>query len=211
MLKSELLELLKDIGEDADINETIQGVEGLTKTSDIKTIGLDDFKSVLETNDIAKSYFQSSLDSGIGKGVATYKENFMKNELPKLVEDGIKAKSNEGKSEIEIKYEEMQKQLDTMVAEKAKAEMANKFTKELSTKGLPTDLIDFVLGSDEETTNSNIEKISTILNSATDLKVKEKLGESTYVPPKNDGVVGKITWEQVQENPNLMAQYNQQS
>ena len=211
MLKSELLELLKDIGEDADINETIQGVKGLTKTSDIKTIGLDDFKSVLETNDIAKSYFQSSLDSGIDKGVATYKENFMKNELPKLVDDGIKSKSNEGKSEIEIKYEEMQKQLDTMVAEKAKAEMANKFTKELSTKGLPTDLIDFVLGSNEETTNSNIEKISTILNSATDLKVKEKLGESTYVPPKNDGVVGKITWEQVQENPNLMAQYNQQS
>lgn len=74
MLKSELIEKLSSIEDTADINETIQGIEGLTKTFDLKTIGLDDFKSVLESNDIAKSYFQSALDSGIGKGVANIKK-----------------------------------------------------------------------------------------------------------------------------------------
>lgn len=198
MLKSELIEKLKDIAEDVDINETVQGIEGLTKTLDFKSIGLDDFKSILESNEIAKSYYQSSLDSGIGKGVSKYKENFNKNELPKLIEEGMKSKSNEGKSEIEIKYEEMQKEIENMKAEKARAEMSSKYTKELSTKGLPADLIDFVLGSDEDTTNANIEKISNILSSVTDTKVKEKLNNSNYVPPKNDSkTFGKPTWDDV--------------
>lgn len=106
MLKTELLELLKDMADDAEVNETIQGVEGLTKTFDSNSIGLDEFKNILEINEVAKSYYQSSLDSGVGKGVSKYKENFSKNELPKLVEDGIKAKSNEGKTPDQIKLDE---------------------------------------------------------------------------------------------------------
>lgn len=38
MLKTELLELLKDMADDAEVNETIQGVEGLTKTFDSNSI-----------------------------------------------------------------------------------------------------------------------------------------------------------------------------
>lgn len=213
MLKSELIEKLSSIEDNADINETIQGIEGLTKTFDLKSIGLDDFKNVLESNDIAKSYFQSALDSGIGKGVAKYQENFKSKELPKLIEEGIKAKSNEGKSEIEIKYEAMQKEIESMKAEKTRAELSSKYQKVLVEKGLPVDLTDFILADgNEEIINSNIEKFSNMFSSVADLKVKEKLGDSTYTPPKNDGgAVGKITWEQVQNNPSLLPQYNQQS
>lgn len=213
MLKSELIEKLSSIEDNADINETIQGIEGLTKTFDIKSIGLDDFKNVLESNDIAKSYFQSALDSGVGKGVAKYQENFKSKELPKLIEDGIKAKSNEGKSEIEIKFEAMQKEMENMKTEKARAELSSKYQKTLVEKGLPVDLTDFILGDgNEETINANIEKFNTMFTSVADLKIKEKLGDSTYTPPKNDGgAVGKITWEQVQNNPSLLPQYNQQS
>ena len=212
MLKSELLEKLSSIEDTADINETIQGIEGLTKTFDLKSIGLDDFKSVLETNDIAKTYYQSSLDSGIGKGVATYKENFNKNELPKLVENGIKAKNDEGKSPLELKVEAQDREIEKMKAEKTKAELSSKYQKTLVEKGLPVDLTDFILGDgNEETINANIEKFNTMFTSVAELKIKEKLGDSTYTPPKNNGTVGKITWEQVVENPSLMTQYNQQS
>ena len=74
MKKSELLEVLKDIADDSEINETIQGIEGLAKPFDINSIGLDQFKQVLEGNKEVKAYYQSALDSGIGKGVATFKE-----------------------------------------------------------------------------------------------------------------------------------------
>lgn len=212
MIKTELLKLIETLGENDDVMATLQGIEGLSKTFDVKSIGLDDFKNVLESNDIAKSYFQSALDSGIGKGVAKYKENFSKNELPKLIDEGIKAKSNEGKSEIEIKYEEMQKEIEAMKTEKAMAELSSKYQKVLAEKGLPLELTDFILGDgNEETINSNIEKFGTMFSSVADLKVKEKLGDSTYTPPKSDGAVGKITWEQVQENPSLLPQYNQQA
>lgn len=213
MVKTELLKLIETLGETDDVMPTLQGIEGLSKTFDVKSIGLDDFKTVLESNDIAKSYFQSALDSGIGKGVAKYQENFKSKELPKLIDEGIKAKSNEGKSEIEIKYEEMKKEIESMKTEKARAELSSKYQKVLVEKGLPVDLTDFILGDgSEETINGNIEKFSNMFSSVADLKVKEKLGDSTYTPPKNDGVsVGKITWEQVVENPSLMAQYNQQA
>ena len=213
MKKSELLKLVESLKDEDSVLETLQGIEGLSKTFDAKSIGLEDFKNILETNDIAKSYFQSSVDSGIGKGVSKYQENFKSKELPKLIEEGIKAKSNEGKSEIEIKYEAMQKEIESMKTEKARAELSSKYQKVLVEKGLPVDLTDFILGDgNEETINGNIEKFSNMFSSVTDLKVKEKLGDSTYTPPKSDGgAVGKITWEQVVANPSLMAQYNQQS
>ncbi|GEP65197.1 hypothetical protein CBE01nite_29650 [Clostridium beijerinckii] len=193
MLKKEFLELVKDIEEDGEIDETILS-NGFSKQ--IKD--LDGLKNLLDTNELVKGIYQKELDSGVGKGVTKYKENFNKNELPKLVEEGIKAKSNEGKSPLEIKVEEQQREIEQMKAEKVKAEMSSKYTKDLSTKGLPTDLIDFVLGADEDTTNANIEKISNILSSVTDTKVKEKLNNSNYVPPKNDSkTFGKPTWDDV--------------
>lgn len=106
----------------------------------------------------------------------------------------------------------MQKEIEAMKTEKARAELSSKYQKVLVEKGLPVDLTDFILGDgNEETINGNIEKFSNMFSSVADLKVKEKLGDSTYTPPKSDGVVGKITWEQVVANPSLMTQYNQQS
>ena len=180
MKKSELLLKLQEVADDAEINEIIQGVEGLTKTFDLKSIGLDDFKNVLESNEIAKTYYQSSLDSGVGKGVAKYKENFNANELPKIVEEAIKAKSNEGKSELEIKYEEQQKQIEQMISEKAQSEMKTKYTKVLSDKGInKPELVDLIkLSDNEETNNSMIEKFIEIINSSVQEGVKNKFGDN---------------------------------
>lgn len=188
MIKTELIELLKDMADDAEVNETIQGIEGLTKTFDFKTIGLDDFKNVLETNDIAKTYFQSSVDSGVGKGVTAYKENFTKNELPKLVEEAIKAKSNEGKSEAEIKLDEALAKIAEMENKNALSEMKAKYTKVLSDKGVKPDLIDFLklnIENDEEN-NSTIEKVVEYINSSIAEGVKSKFGNNAYTPPSQD-------------------------
>ena len=67
MLKSELLEKLKDIAEDADVNETILCMDDFAKSSeiDVTKITLDDYKNMLANNEIVKAYFTSQLDSGI--------------------------------------------------------------------------------------------------------------------------------------------------
>lgn len=190
MIKTELLELLKDMADDAEVNETIQGVEGLTKTFDLNSIGLDDFKNILEGNEVAKSYYQSSLDSGVGKGVAKYKENFNKNELPKLVEEGIKAKSNEGKTPLEIKVQEQEMEIQKMKAETAKSQMKAKYTKILSDKGLNTDLLDLLnLSADnEESNNTAIDKISEIINTAITNGINSKITQNPPIPEKGQGL-----------------------
>ncbi|NOW03226.1 capsid assembly scaffolding protein Gp46 family protein [Clostridium beijerinckii] len=186
MLKNELLEKLKDIADDAIIDETIQGIEGFAKPFDVKSLGLDDFKNVLESNDIAKSYFQSALDSGVGKGVAKYKENFSKNELPKLIEDGIKAKSNDGKTEDQIKLEQVLAEMEQMKAEKAKTELSSELMKELSSKGLSNDWVDFIIADNKENSIARLEKLNGILSATTEEKVKQKLGDFTYDAKKTD-------------------------
>ena len=86
MKKSELLDLLKDIDDNSDINKTIQEIEGLAKPFDLNSIKLDDFKNILENNSEAKAYYQSAIDSGIGKGVSKFKENFEKDKLTSMEE-----------------------------------------------------------------------------------------------------------------------------
>ena len=184
MLKSELLEKLKDIADDADINEAIQEIEGLAKPFDITSIGLEDFKKVLESNKEVKAYYQSALDSGIGKGVATFKEET----LPKIIEEELKKATNKKKTPEQLELEELKAKFEALEKEKAKADMTTKYTKVLTEKGLNTDLINFVLGENDETTTQNIESIEKIINGAVDNGVKNKLSSSSYTPPSESNV-----------------------
>ena len=184
MLKSELLEKLKDIADDADINEAIQGIEGLAKPLDITSIGLEDFKKVLESNKEVKAYYQSALDSGIGKGVATFKSET----LPGIIEEELKKANNKKKTPEQLELEELKAKFEALEKEKAKADMTTKYTKVLTEKGLNTDLINFVLGENDETTTQNIESIEKIINGAVDNGVKNKLSSSSYTPPSESNV-----------------------
>ena len=120
MLKSELLEKLKDIADDADINETILSIEDFAKSSkfDTNKLTIEDFKNVLANNKEIKAYYTSALDSGISKAVNSHDEKFKKEKLPGIIEAEIKKRSNEGKSETEIQLQEMKEQLEKMKAEK---------------------------------------------------------------------------------------------
>lgn len=184
MLKSELLEKLKDIADDADINEAIQGIEGLAKPFDVTSIGLEDFKKVLESNKEVKAYYQSALDSGIGKGVATFKSET----LPGIIEEELKKANNKKKTPEQLELEELKAKFEALEKEKAKADMTTKYTKVLTEKGLNTDLINFVLGENDETTTKNIESIEKIINGAVDNGVKNKLSSSSYTPPSESNV-----------------------
>lgn len=212
MKKSELLEKLKDIQEDAEIDGTINGIEGLIKPStNLETLSVDDFKNMLANNKEIKGYYTSSIDSAISKAIDSHDKKFMAEKLPSLVETEIKKRSNEGLTEDQVRLKELQAEIEKMKAEKTKAEMSSKFTKVLGEKGLPTDLIDFVLGTDEEKTKANIDKLSGIIGNIANTKVKEKVGENSYKPEGNGGVnTGKITWEMCIENPELLPQYQEQ-
>lgn len=201
MKKTDLLKLVEALGDEEEINETLKAIEefkiGSAESIDLTKLTIDDYKNILENNATIKGYNQSSLDSAISKAINSHDEKFKVEKLPKLLDDAIKAKSNEGKSEIEIKFEEMQKQMENMKSEKTRAEMSSKYTKVLGEKGLPIELINYVLGADDETTTANIENIGTLFTGAIQANTKNLVNGSGYVPPAGTlGDKGGITKEQ---------------
>ena len=192
MLKSELLEKLKDIAEDADVNETILGMDDFAKSSeiDVKKLTIDDYKNMLANNAVIKAYYQSSFDSAVGSAVTKHDEKFKREKLPGIIEDAIKAKANEGLSPEQIQLRELQAQLDAMKAEKEQAELLNSNVRKLKEVGLNTDLARFIKE------DSDIDFFKNLINDSVKAEVKNKLGHSSYKLPAVDNNMNTITKEQ---------------
>ena len=121
MLKSELLEKLKNIAEDADVNEAILSIDDFAKSSeiDITKLTIDDYKNMLANNEVIKAYYQSSFDSAVGSAVTKHDQKFMKEKFPTLLEEEIKKRDTSNLTPEQIQLKELQEQLDAMKAEKA--------------------------------------------------------------------------------------------
>lgn len=181
MNKLELLKLIEGLGDEADVLETLKGVEGLANSSiDYSKLTVEEYKSILENNKEIKGYQTSLIDSAVSKGV----ESFKTKKMPQYIEDEIKKRDNSTKTPEQIELEELKKQIDNMQKEKSRAELSSKYTKVLNEKKLPVEFIDFILSDNEEVIESNIGKIETILTKAVSDGVKSKLGNG-YTPPKS--------------------------
>ena len=192
MLKSELLEKLKDIAEDADVNETILGMDDFAKSSeiDVKKLTIDDYKNMLANNAVIKAYYQSSFDSAVGSAVTKHDEKFKREKLPGIIEDAIKAKANEGLTPEQVQLKELQAQLDAMKAEKEQAELLNSNVRKLKEVGLNTDLARFIKE------DSDIDFFKNLINDSVKTQIQQKLGKSSYKPPAVDNNLNTITKEQ---------------
>ena len=190
MLKSELLEKLKDIADDADINETIQSIDGLIKPFNVKNITIDDYKNILASNEAVKGYYQSTLDSSISKAVDNHDKKFIKEKFPKLLEEEIKKRDTSNLTPEQQQLRELQAQLDAMKAEKEQAELLNANIGKLKNNGLDTGLAKYIKSDDD------ITFFKDLISNSVQAGIKEKLGNSNYKPPTSVGEVNDITKEQ---------------
>ena len=192
MLKSELLEKLKDIAEDADVNETILNMEDFAKSSkvDVTKSTIDDYKNMLANNDIIKAYYQSSFDSAVGKAVTNHDEKFKKEKLPKLLEEEVQKKLNADLTPEQQQIRKLQEKIEKMELEKTKAELLEANRNKLKDQGLDTSLAKYI-NSDEDITF-----FKELISNSVQAGIKEKLGNSNYKPPVSTGDVNSITKEQ---------------
>ena len=192
MLKSELLERLKDVADDADVNEAILSIDDFAKSSeiDVKKLTIDDYKNMLANNAVIKAYYQSSFDSAVGSAVTKHDEKFKREKLPGIIEDAIKAKANEGLTPEQVQLKELQAQLDAMKAEKEQAELLNSNVRKLKEVGLNTDLARFIKE------DSDIDFFKNLINDSVKTQIQQKLGKSSYKPPAVDNNLNTITKEQ---------------
>ena len=179
MKKSELLDLIKDIADDGNINDTILKTDEFKGLKDLSKLTSGDITNIL-TGEVGKAYMTSHDDSVRSKAVETFKNGKMQDEIKKAIEES----KNETKSPEQIEIEKLKKQFEESQAELTKERNTAKYSKLLKDKGLPTELVDFVYGDGtDETVNKNIDTISGIIKNAVDTKVNAKMEQGSYNPP----------------------------
>ena len=198
MKKRDLLKLIEGLEDETDVLDTLkeqEEVKGLIKPFDVNEITLEDFKKVIADNKEIKGYYASEKDRAVTKGIETFKSN----NLPKLIDEELKKKSNEGLSEEAIQLKELQAKFEALEKEKTISELKGKYTKLLVEKGLNAELIDFVFNEDEEIFNSNVDKINSIIENSINAKTNEILNNNEYIPPTSGGNILNTAEEQLKK------------
>lgn len=184
-------------------DEVKNALEGFKDTQDYKDYiaGLvtdDSVRTYLDT-DAGKKLIQPIVDQNFTKGLETWKSN----NLSALVDTEV-AKRNPGKDPKDIEIEKMQQQIAELQEADTKKALTIKAQSIAAAKKLPSDLVSYFIGSDEETTTSNIDTFSKTFSAAVDAAVSEKLKDTSYVPPDGkteplDGVTNAF----MKLNPNI--------
>ncbi|NMM64392.1 DUF4355 domain-containing protein [Clostridium sp. P21] len=159
-------------------------------------INVDKVKNFLETNEEGKQYLQTYGDKRVTKGVETFKTNT----LPKLIEEEIAKRNPSNKDPREIKLEQALAEIDKIKAESLKKDLANKALKVATEKKLPSDILNYFIGSDEETTMNNLTALEKSLETYTQSVKDDFLKSGTHIPPKGDNL--PTTEEQAQAEIN---------
>lgn len=177
MKKNEILEFLKDMADDADIDETVKGNEALAKLFE-KGLTIDDVKNFLDNNEDGKKYLQQYGDTRVTTGIDSWKKNNLQKEIDTEI-----LKRYPKKDEKELALENLQKELENMKAESAKKDLKAKAIQIANEKKIPLKLVDYFLGQDEETTTKNFDDFNEVFSDSLSVAIEEKL-KGGYKPPK---------------------------
>lgn len=147
--------------EQEDVKAYLKGLSQVT---------LEGVESFLETDE-GKRFLQPKLDKYFSKGLDTWKEKNLK----KLVDEEVR-KQNPSETPEQKRIRELEEQFAALEKEKTRESLKNKALTLLNEKKLPTNLVDFIIGQDEETTLSNLEQYEEVftnqLQSAVELRLK---------------------------------------
>ena len=192
MNKKELNELLNGVEEDGVIDDILKGTD-LYKSS----LSLDNFKPLIGTDKDITSFVDSVKDTHLSKGIETWKAN----NLNKMIDAEVLKRTGKNETPEQKEIRELKERLDKADKNTQKANMIAKYKDTLAEKKLNPKLMDFLINDDEEVLKANIDIIANIISENAKVLRDDALISGNYVPPINKGITGKITWEQVQENP----------
>ena len=182
MLKKELIEKLKDIKDDADINEAVLALDDFKpKEPDLTKITSEQIKTLSESNEAFKGFLTSHDDSVRSKAVDTFKKGKMQEEIKKAVEEVTNKELTPEQKEIaELKaWKEEQEKVN------ARNAMRYKISKVLTDKKLPQELIDYVVKETEEDSNKAVDFFDGFIG-----KMKEQLLKDNAPKPPVDNPTG---------------------
>lgn len=181
MKKSELTKLIETLKDDADVDETISKSD-LGKALASSGLTLDVFKSKVESDPTFKSFLDSEKDKHSTKSLETWKTN----NLQKLIDEAV-AKANPQETPEQKKIRELEERIEKSDKESKHKDLTNMALKTMTDKKLPADLVNFIVGQDEDSTNKNLEALEKVFASHDEAIKTEILKGGTYKPGGQGG------------------------
>lgn len=165
-----------------EFNEIITELDKFKDTEDFNNyvsgfVTADRVNNFLETND-GKKLLQPMLDKYHSKGMETWKTNNLEN----LINDEIKKRFPEADPK-DVELSKLKADFEAMKQEATRKDLTNKALKVATEKNLPVEMIDFLVGNDEEITTKNLETFEKVFNEKLSAGISAKLKDNTYVPP----------------------------
>ncbi|MFC7442724.1 DUF4355 domain-containing protein [Laceyella putida] len=102
-------------------------------------------------NEEGKKWLQAEKDRAVTKGIETWKNN----NLDKLVQDKLN-ELNPPETEAEKRLRKLEQELEKERNERVRESLRNKAYKQATEKGLPVELLDFLVADTEESTMENL-------------------------------------------------------
>ncbi|MBP1935096.1 DUF4355 domain-containing protein [Ammoniphilus resinae] len=160
-------QFLEQSKDQEDVKSYLQGLSQVTP---------DGAKAFLETDE-GKKLLQPQLDSYFTKGLDTWK----KNNLEKLISEEV-SKRNPQETPEQKQLRELQEKINQMEQEKTREALKNVALTQLSQKKLPANLVDLLIGKDQESTLANLTKYEEVFTSHLQSLVDEKLKSGGSIP-----------------------------
>ncbi|MFC4182994.1 DUF4355 domain-containing protein [Saccharococcus thermophilus] len=173
----------------------------------LKQISVQEVQQMLTENEELKKFFDSEKDKHFSKGLETWKRN----NLQKLIDEEIKKRFPEADPK-DVKLKELEAKIQQMEQEKLREALKNKALTLATEKKLPVQLIDFLIGQDEESTLQNLATFEEVWTQNLQALVEEKL-KTNGVNPKDSNVKTQtftreqllaMTPEEIQKNWDLI-------
>lgn len=155
---------------------------------------LDVVQQFVNQNDEAKKWLQSLTDSRVTEAIKTYE----KKTLPKKLEEEI-AKRYPPETPEQKQLRELQQKLEQIEQEKIRESLRNKALSVATEKQLPTKLIDFFVGQDEETTLKNLSVFEEVFASAVQQAVEARFKEAGRQPQPSSTNTKPLTREMIEK------------
>ena len=166
------------------VNEEIKAEVEESKAALInkENLTLEELKNIINENEGFKAWLSSEKDRHFSTSLNTWKENNLSKEVEKEISKRYPAETEEQK-----KLRDLELKLQAMEQESKMKELKANTMRVINDKQLDSEILDFVLSDNEETTIANIDKFEGLIERLANKRLEEKYKNANTTPTQSVG------------------------
>ena len=147
-----------------------------------ENLTLEELKNIINENEGFKAWLSSEKDRHFSTSLNTWKENNLSKEVEKEISKRYPAETEEQK-----KLRDLELKLQAMEQESKMKEIKANTMRVINDKQLDSEILDFVLSDNEETTIANIDKFEGLIDRLANKRLEEKYKNANTTPSQSVG------------------------